>query len=86
MSTQEMSKGLRDRIWTFFSFSYTHYGIENLLKAIKEEDLVDWNNPADTKVIGNLWYAHGFLQNAANATFGKHFLAEMDKNNRLTTD
>ena len=86
MSNQEMSKGLRDRIWTFFSFSYTHYSIENLLKAIKEEDLVDWNNDADTKVMGDLCWAYEFLQNAASDTFGKHFLAEMDKNNRLTTD
>ena len=86
MSNVEMSKGLRDRLWKFFHFSYHHYAIRDLLEAIKEEDLVDWNNDADTKVIGCLWYAHQFLQNAASDTFGKHFMEEMDKMNSLTTD
>ena len=86
MSNVEMSKGLRDRLWKFFQFSCHHYSIRDLLVAIKEEDLVDWNNDADTRVIGELSWAYECLQNVASDTFGKQFMAEMDKMNSLTTD
>ena len=37
MSNVEMSKGLRDRLWKFFHFSYHHYSIRDLLVAIKRK-------------------------------------------------
>lgn len=86
MRDVEMSKGLRSRLRKFFHFSYHHYSIRDLIVAIKEEGLVDWNNDADTQVIAELSWAYECLQNVASDAFGKHFMAEMDKMNSLTTD
>lgn len=86
MSNVEMSKGLRDRLWKFFHFSYHHYAIRDLLVAIEEEGLIDESNDTDKLVVCRLWSAHQSLRDAAHHTFGKHFLAEMDKMNSLTTD
>ncbi len=86
MSDVEMSKGLRDRLWKFFHFSYNYYTIRDLLVAIEEEGLVDKNNDTDKLVEFRLWSVLHSLQEASELTFGKHFLAEMDKMNSLTTD
>ena len=84
MSNVEMSKGLRDRLWNSSTSRTTTTRLETCF-AIKE-DLVDWNNDADTRVIGELSWAYECLQNVASDTFGKQFMAEMDKMNSLTTD
>jgi len=71
---QEMSKGLRDKLWKFFSFSYTHYTLRDLVEEIADENLQDWNNSTDCEIVQRLWEAHGCLEFAMHEAFGEQFV------------
>ena len=78
---QEMSKGLRKKLWHFFSFSYTHYTLKDLLKEIHDDELFDRDNEHDTLALEDLWCAHEALACTMEATFGSEVMDYLNKDN-----
>jgi len=83
---QEISDELRDKLSRFFSFSYTHFTIQDLLTETINNELFDPDNQADRIVIDKLKIARLYLEASMQEAFGKHRMELISKANGLIVD